>query len=246
MPQQYVTRSPVAHQIGNPRTAVMRTAPVPWGVVVHTTGSGVVAKAAALGRPAGDVAIGVYLEPDDPAEGIYTPFPHYVIDGLGKIVQICDESMRARHVAITPADREAYLSGAWRGHVSAVGITLWEEAWPGFPSPSHLYPGKSVNEVYLGVELIPGPAPDASGGLYTAAQYEALGALLEDIEARYEITLGGAHLLGHEDVSPLTRWDGGGGWDPGARRARPTFDWSKLERVNGWPFSSAAPVARDP
>lgn len=185
------------------------------------------------------VAVETYLLPDNPAAKVFPAFPHYVIDGDGAIAQIADETRRARHVAIPDADRLLYLDGRWRTKVSAAGLHLWDRKWGalGKRNPVQLYPSKSPNNDYIGIELIPQLQPAADGNRFTEAQYERLSALLEDIEGRYGITLEGQRLVGHEDLSPLTRWNSAGGWDPGALSAKPAFSWARVQRSDGWPFA---------
>jgi N-acetyl-anhydromuramyl-L-alanine amidase AmpD len=174
------------------------------------------------------VAIQTYTEPDDPKAGRYTNFPHYVLDGGGQLVQIADERERARHVAITPEQRVLFANGAWIGQVSVVGYALWRARWPDKKSPLQLFPSRSPNEDFIGIELIPS-LEMVDDSLFTEAQYQALSALLADIQTRYGITLTGSRLVGHEDLDPLSRWDKSGGWDPGQLRAKPYFSWDRVK-----------------
>jgi N-acetyl-anhydromuramyl-L-alanine amidase AmpD len=83
--------------------------------------------------------------------------------------------------------------------------------------------GKSPNDLYVGVELV--PSPDRT---FTYVQYFALASLLIEIRERRGVELSGRKLVGHEDLHPLARWNISGGWDPGALRAQPLFSWQKL------------------
>ena len=38
-------------------------------------------------------------------------------------------------------------------------------------------------------------------------------------------------LLGHEDLTPISRHDKKGGWDPGGLREVPYFDWEHVYRT---------------
>ena len=183
-------------------------------------------------------ALDAYMRPDSPAAGDFTAFPHYVIDGAGEIIQIADERERARHVAIPTEDRAMYASGAWRARVSPIGLAAWEAKWLplGKRNPLQLFPSKSANEDFLGIELIPLLEPPKGGGRFTPEQYDRLADLLEDIETRYGLELEGSRLVGHEDLSPLTRWNKAGGWDPGALRDKPSFFWRELQRSDGSSF----------
>lgn len=227
-----LTHSPLAQLVKQPRDVANRASIVPWGVCVHTTGSGVPEEAARLGVPPLQEALSIYLAPDRPP--IFTNFPHYVIDNDGTLVQLADEVERARHVAIPDEDRAMYLSGAWRSKCSATGVKLWDLRWgPGKRNPLQLYPSRHPNDDYLGVELIPLAVPLKSGSRFTSAQYDKLSELLEDIEQRYGLELEGSRLVGHEDISPLTRWNSGGGWDPGGLRGAPSFLWREVQRADG-------------
>lgn len=201
---------------------------VPFGVCVHSTGRGVPGKARKLRVDPMRVALDVYLSPVGDC-------PHYVIDYDGKIAQVADERLRARHAGVPADERAAYLDGSWVGRVAAVPLERWRRRWPGFKSPQHLYPTTSPNEAYLGIECIPllEPRSDDDPDLFTDSQYRALGALIADVETRWGISCSGPRLVGHEDVEPLTRWTSRAGWDPGSLSARPAFRWDRLGRVVG-------------
>lgn len=61
--------------------------------------------------------------------------------------------------------------------------------------------------------------------LLTRAQYRSLSDLLLKLCERWGIPHNRLGVVGHEDLTPWTRGDAGGGWDPGALRATPRFDW---------------------
>lgn len=218
-----------------------RTGPV-RGLVVHTSGRGVVTKAARAGVPAIEMALAYYQRAAFSA--------HYVIDYDGALYQLTADDRRVQHVGLTAADREAYLSGAWQQRISRATSKLWRDRWPYVLSPAHLYPSRAPNSDFVGVELL--PLAKADGGLwYTSEQHRTAGRLYADLAARHRwpeclidgwrLLVGGwyawtarspVRLLCHEDLSPLTRWDRGGGWDPGALRAAPRLDW-------GWVLGAA-------
>lgn len=231
-----ITRSPLAEMVDNPWDVADRSSLVPYGVCIHTTGRGVTVEATKHGLDPMVQALEEYCRPDDPKNGIYTAFPHYLIGSEGTILQIADERERARHCAVTPEDRLKYLTGTWRQEVAKQGLAAWDARWPGVKSPSHLYPDKRPNDSYLGVELIPQLKPGPDGTLFTAAQYEAVMALVADVGSRYGIAVRGKRLVGHEDLSPLTRWDASGGWDPGSLRRFPLFDWARCDPFSGPPL----------
>lgn len=208
-----------------PRRANQRA----YGFCVHTSGSGVATRAAIFARngknPAQDtpeeVAIWCY-------SALWSYFTTYLIVNSGKLYAICDEDLRAPHAGFTdPTHRGLCLSGAWRQVCSPAGVRLWDARWPGRKSPAHLYPSRNPNEDFISVELVPLLKADATGSLFTPAQYGTLGRLIKDVQTRH-----GKVVLGHEDLNPFSgkhgRWDRSGGWDPGALRARPYFDWARV------------------
>lgn len=156
--------------------------------------------------------------------------PHYVIGHDGTLVAICDEDVVAWHVGLSQDQRELLTDGRWRELVAHP--ELWDRAWKphGVLSPAQLWPGTSPNRAYLGVELVPlAPADRGRDGLwFSPAQHHAVAELAADILARHAIAPVHGCVVGHEDLTPVARWDKGGGWDPGARRERPRFDWGRV------------------
>jgi hypothetical protein len=70
---------------------------------------------------------------------------------------------------------------------------------------------------------------------FTKAQHEAVARLACDVATRNGWPLTERwwrtpRLLGHEDLSPISRHDSRGGWDPGALREKPFFDWEYVYR----------------
>lgn len=218
------THSTLARQVQARRRRWRRMAP--WGICVHTTGRGVVERGREQGRPPIEAALEYYSE---------SAGPHYVIDRDGTIYQIQADDLRGAHIGVTARERADYLSGAW---ITALGknmaaMTRWRRRWPDYDSPQHLYPTQSPNACYIGIELIPLPREDVGqdGSWYTTAQMRMLALLCVDIARRHEFPDDWdetPRLVGHEDVDAYGRWDKGGGWDPGALRRRPRFDWLRL------------------
>jgi hypothetical protein len=199
----------------------------PWGVALHTSGRGITKRAKRLGVPAISLALRWYRDYDQ--SGV-----HYVIDHDGTIYQMLEDHVRGAHIGISRSERRAYLSGAWIREVaekaSVSSVVAWQTRWPRIPSPQHLYPTRSPNGCYVGVEMLPlSPEDVGPDGLwFTKAQHESAGALARDIAIRHSWPIGwerSPRLVGHEDIDAYARWDKGGGWDPGAMRANPRWDW---------------------
>jgi N-acetyl-anhydromuramyl-L-alanine amidase AmpD len=216
--------SPLAHCIRGVRDADGK-ANDPRCVVVHCTGSSLANKSieSAYERSAVDFGLDVYLS--RAANAVY---PHYLIDFRGAIYATCSEDQRARHAGWSKSGgKEFWTSGAWSAPA------WWKSAWPDAETPLDLLPlgVESPNTNSIGVELL------IHHQRYTADQYRALGRLLVDLERRYPaIRLDRAPqarlLVGHEDIYPVSgeggRANAGGGWDPGAHRVNPFFDWSRV------------------
>lgn len=195
-----------------------------YGLVVHCTGRGVVSKAKKLGISPIECALAYYPSAAHSA--------HYVCDYDGTLYQITADDRRVPHVGLELAARARYLSGKWKLDVSASGLDAWRARW-GDTTPASLYPSRFPNTDYVGCELLPRPETleSSKAEWYTAEQYRTVARLALDLRRRHKwppnFALKG-RLVGHEDLSPLTRWDRGGGWDPGARRKAPRFFWSRV------------------
>lgn len=197
------------------------------GLAVHTTGSGVL-----------DHADDAHEDPIAWTVRYYggAPFhPHYVGGWRGELVAVCDEDAIAYHVGLDADRGDVALlraGGGWDTRIPRAD--LWRAAWAplGVRAPADLmtYGGRvSANAFFLGLELIPlRPAARAGGLWFSPEQHELVARLAADVFARYALAPSRRALLGHEDLNPLDRWDAGGGWDPGARRERPRFDWQAV------------------
>lgn len=195
-------------------------------VVVHTTSRGPAqrSKAGGYGVPAVTYALNHYI---GGAEG----YPHYVIDLNGTIYATCDERFAAGHAGWTGIGGAAAFRSGWRAPA------WWSAVWSRFQAttPLDLLPGgtTSPNSRTIGIELL--ILPDLA---YTPEQYRSLARLIVDLQRRHpDLRIPSAPsrgLLGHEDVTPVTgtngRADANGGWDPGAHRSNPYFDWSEVWR----------------
>ena len=151
-----------------------------------------------------------------------------VIDFNGAIYATCDEQERGRHAGwLDFGGAGFWTSGAWSPPA------WWRAAWPDAATPVDLLPtdAASPNTDSIGIELL------IHHQHYTHDQYVALARLIADLATRYPALRPTAapeaqRLLGHEDVDPRTgeggRANAGGGWDPGAHRDAPFFDWDRL------------------
>jgi N-acetyl-anhydromuramyl-L-alanine amidase AmpD len=199
----------------------------PWGLCVHTSGRGILSRALRDDMDPVDAALKWYRA--STRSGV-----HYVVGWDGCLFQMLDDNKRGAHVGLSRKDRRAYLDGSWMWGKSQRALTLWRNKWAR-KSPQHLYPAKSVNDCYIGIEMVPLPAlrVGSDGLWFTPAQHEAVRHLACDLAHRHKWPKGwqfSPRLLGHEDVSSHGRWDNGGGWDPGALRTKPRFDWSAVRR----------------
>ena len=233
--------SPLARQVAgglDPATARLRK---PWGLLLHTSGRGVTEQAAKQGKQPIEVALRIYLQSQ---RGELHPYtwggPHYVMDHDGQLYQIAPDQAFTAHAG--GPDRAAYLDGTWIARCSAETVARWLAAWPGFKSPSHLYPSRDANQDYIGVEMLPCGsglgAPMRPGMLFTKAQHESAIDLGRDLARRWDWPIGWhrtPRLLGHEDVQPLQRQNAGGGWDPGTLRAAPYWDCEYVRAGIGAP-----------
>ncbi len=196
---------------------------------MHTSGRGIVDRAKRNDVPAIELALLWYRAKEQ--SGV-----HYVIDHDGTIYQMLPDNRRGAHVGISRKERRGYLSGRWIKETSIPVGFAWRRRWPGFVSPQHLYPTRSPNSCYVGVELLPLLAQHVgSDGLwFSKAQHRAVGALARDMAERHGWPEGweeSPRLVGHEDIDAYARWDRRGGWDPGALRAGPRFSWQLMLEV---------------
>jgi N-acetyl-anhydromuramyl-L-alanine amidase AmpD len=212
----------------------------PYGLLVHSTGDGIPAKAIKEKRSVAEVTEAVYRSMGL-ADGLG---PHYAICPDGTLLQFREENIKAWHAGVSAAERNAFLTGTWdeSNRLDRRVVEWWKLRWPAHKSPSHLYPSKSPNDDYIGVELVPCGvyqkndwipalgAPVNPKGRYTAQQYMRLAELAVGLGSRWTWATAEnpswwrtSRLVGHCDVNPLTRQ----GWDPGAFHG--WFSWSLLQ-----------------
>ena len=225
--------------------------PIDWqgrvyGLVVHSTGSSLPAGARAQGVAQITHAVDWYVN--------RRPGTHYVngwlgVDG-GELVQVANEHVQVPGVGVTNAkepDKDQRLSieaGRFESDLPPVMVRLWRARWPGVADSLALLPHtRTANSCYVHVECIPcvfhspdelitgeGVEPMRPGLRYTTAQHDAVIALAVDVASRNGWPLDETwwrtpRLLGHEDLTPISRFVSSGGWDPGALRDDPWFDW---------------------
>ena len=210
----------------------------------HTTGQGVPSSVGWKGDKALDRAIQIYNNSGG---------PHYVIGWDGKIVAtVRDENIRGAHAGVTSDIKPYYERGVWENKVSAQGVKLWKERWPGKNSPIDLIPTRNlgnINDLWIGVEMIPISgdgrtyyAPPAyPGARFTLAQHEAARNLADDIAKRHNFPSGwksksSTRLVGHSDLNPIERDSVSLPlWDPGSFGPVPQFSMEFVRGGNaGW------------
>jgi N-acetyl-anhydromuramyl-L-alanine amidase AmpD len=156
--------------------------------------------------------------------------------------------------------------------ISPAAVDAWHAAWPHYHSPQHLFGPKSVNDCSVASEMPPAgyhvkgiwrPLPGMElwpGTRHTLEQHLAVAELAVDLAHRHRWPStwtvdpkGGPRtprVLGHEDVDLFGRADAGGGWDPGALRRSPRWDWKAVSMAiamlrAGSPRQQALETLRD-
>lgn len=213
----------------------------PFGICLHTTGSGVTKMAGARKEKPIDVALRVYIGMQNGAEGYLWGGPSYVIDHDGVVYQIAPDWVQTAHAG--SSNRPAYLNGAWKSRISQTALRHWSGQWGNlYSNPYGLFPSKSPNTDYVGIEMIPvgngfgTPAkPDL---LFTEAQHVNVAKLCREIGDNNKFPSGWettSRLVGHEDIAPIERSQKAGGWDPGYLRDKPHFDFPRVRALIGQP-----------
>lgn len=199
----------------------------PVGLCAHTTGRGIIERAEREGVDPVTLALKWY-------RGLRRSGVHFLIDHDGTLYQMLGANVRGAHVGISRSERRRYLSGGWKDDVPTGALWLWMHRWEGEKSPQHLYPTKSPNGCYVGVEMLPLEEATKDGLWFTPEQHKALLDLYQQLALMYGWSLCTSVLpsksfLGHEDIDAYARWQKSGGWDPGSLRDRPRFSWAALE-----------------
>lgn len=209
-----------------------------YGLAVHTTGRGMPEKAAKAGKSPLERAENYYSR----SHGCNYLCGYAGIAG-GDLIQMSHENKQANGIG-TLDQRKSILSGDWEGDLPSQLVLRLKMRWPGYANPLDLLPGtKTCNPAYLHLECLPLiPAfenefikPAFEGSMFTMAQYESIAELACDIAERNnwpDEWWRTPRLLGHEDLSPLTRHNKkGGAWDPGYLRKPMQFDWSVVIEI---------------
>lgn len=231
--------SPIAHQVTmgvrDPDLGVERTA---WGFLIHTTGGGVTREAREEGIKPIDWALRYYIGSQNGSNGYKWGGPHYVGDHDGTLYQIAPDNVKTAHCGgrsekYPNGTRQHYIDGSWIMKIPHSVVEAWRKKWPLTRHPYSLFPSRDPNTDYVGLELIPvgdgfGGEPMRPGLRFTKAQHDCAIKLGLDLGLRHEWPESwhrAGRLVGHEDVDILNRSDKVGGWDPGALRPQPYFDF---------------------
>ncbi len=220
--------SPIAARSGSPWSGRPRSQSwhgQMYGLVVHTTGSGILRRAARNGIDPVTQAVLWY----ENSKGT-----HYVIGYQGEIIQVASEHQLAYGVGMRDQRAAEDAPGGWESRLSADLVSRWRQRWTRLriDRPSELFPGAEANTCYIHAEMPPLPEAQRGSGAadglwYTAAQHEAVARLASDIARRNNFSgvpvwWRSSRIVGHEDLAPINR----PGWDPGWLRAEPRFDWT--------------------
>jgi hypothetical protein len=234
-------RAPGESPLGRLWSTVYRdqVRPAVLGLVVHTTGGGITNKAAREERPVLNLCAERYCV----TRGCNYVGGYAGHEG-GELVQVGSEFSKPKTAGIK--DQLASIdAGHFERDLSPTAPKVWRAAWPDFKDPGALVKSvtgkRAVNTFYVGIEQPPcvwfdtklnktvTSAPPLRAGLrMTEAQHATVAALAVDLATRHKWPDGWwktGRLLGHEDVSPMTRSTSTGCWDPGSRRPDPYWDW---------------------
>lgn len=215
------------------------------GLVVHTTGGSLPGRAITNNIYPTQQAINWYTR--GRKKKSFHGGCHYINGwqgyGGGDLIQIANEREKAWGVSTTK-QRKSINNKRFEKDLPEELVKHWKKRWPNFADPLDLLPGKEYpNNCYIHVECTPvyyfinkkaivsKEYPPMRVGLrFTKAQHDTIAYLACDIAIRNGWPLNEewwrtSRLVGHEDLSPITRKDKREGWDPGALRDKPYFDW---------------------
>lgn len=219
-----------------------------YGVVIHTTGSGAPSKAKSLEMDPLKWCVNHYFKNkgthyviDWNGKALQLANEKFSANGVGVTEQKSGRKV-VQKGQVESVDGK--YSGSWETDLPKALVKRWKEKWShtGATNPLELFPSKYANSCYVHIEMIPcvfhhkgklinGAEPMAPGLRFTKAQHEKAVELVIDIANRNglwetDTWWKTGRLVGHSDISPISRHDKNGGWDPGGLRATPRFDWS--------------------
>lgn len=219
----------------------------PVGVMIHTTGVGIVDRAVKYGAEPFSYALGRYQD-------VLRYWAHGLIGWDGDLGIISDAEDRVPHCGMDKTEYQLLKSGEWKlpvncpdGTTAAQWASLvrrWERRWGKWDGPLVLSDGRRPNDAYVGIEMLAGARKcvpnERLAGWFTFEQYEKLAKVIFHLSKKHDWNIypwlqqtwhpegGACPVVGHEDMNPLTRVKGPGGWDPGMLRATPRFDEARL------------------
>lgn len=164
----------------------------PRGIVIHTTGRGVLKQEKKAGLEAGVLAW--YKRSGMRFYGRFIIFPS------GRTFRLAPDDVTCMHSgSIDKAKALDPVEHAW-----------WIKAWPKLKHPYDQFKTVHFNSHTIGLDLV--PLPDAK---FTDAQFESLKQVVRLIREQNKAEL---PIRTHSDIDPWNRTSGGKGWDPGASR----------------------------
>lgn len=209
--------SPLVNEVvRTKRTDLPARAAKVQAVMIHTTGSGLIANALKAGKDVLAYYAAYYARADAYASGS-------VVGWEGKVVGTVPDNLIAYHAGVSKTYRAIYAKGTavWRRHVLENGKLVdkgvpqphyedWLARWPTLKSPLDLLTGPGVNSVTIGLDLL---APVA-GAQHGETQLQKMAALIREIAGRQGIVVKKETVLRHSDIDPFSRSTSRGGWDP--------------------------------
>ncbi len=236
-----------------------------FGLVVHTTGGGLPQQAKKAGLWPTVSAVNHYSK----SHGCHYINGWGGLHG-GDLLQVAGERERAMGVGTRKDQPEtnqwaSVARGTWEEDLTEVAslatVNRWKRRWAhtDATNPLELFPSKYANSCYIHVECIPmvyywkrktftdlRVEALREGLRFTQEQHETVAMLATDIAYRNGYIdepewWKSGRLVGHEDVTPLSRSVKSGGWDPGWLRAKPYFDWNYVnDMIEHWMKERAA------
>jgi N-acetyl-anhydromuramyl-L-alanine amidase AmpD len=179
-------------------------------IIIHTTGYGKGLERIEK-KCDGDLALAGKMYAERMAK-ILRYKGHFLLDHTGMIYQFLDLDDIAWHTG----------GGKKRRLKIEEPFEWWTERWKGIvDKPTDLPSWDSrPNNISIGIDLLAFSNGPHFPNHYTELQIESLARLVGSLCKDYNIPLDRKHIVGHEDVDPISRGRKKGGWDPGRK-----FDW---------------------